>query len=136
MTRQRSWEPPDVPRLLISAGQVAAELEISAGKANELCWSLERHFYAPGGIHYRVSRRSFEAFKRLLHNGLTFYDAKSVMWEYKGNDDLPPDDLTPEDGVRIVLRQRQRDRLRDPTWGKVIGRDVPWHTDPRSRWGR
>ncbi len=55
MTRPEHWEPPDPPKLLVSARRVAQELDVPIWKANEICWCLVRVFYAPGQAHFCVS---------------------------------------------------------------------------------
>ncbi len=100
------WEPPDPPQLLITSARVAKELGIPQWKANELCWCLERVFYTESGIHFRVTRRSFEAFKDLLDQGLSFQVARSVMARYRG--ELPPPDLSPDDARHIHWRATRR----------------------------
>ena len=57
----KHWEPPDPPKLLVSARRVAAELDVPPWKANEICWCLDRRFYAPGQAHFRVTRASLDA---------------------------------------------------------------------------
>lgn len=64
---------------MVSARRVAVELGIKQDKANMLCWALERHFYAPGGVHYRVSRRSLDAFKELLETGRPWDEARELV---------------------------------------------------------
>lgn len=61
---------------------MAAELDIPAWKANETCWVLERFFYGKGQVNNRVSRRSLDAFKRLLEVGATHRQAREVMRVY------------------------------------------------------
>ncbi len=78
MTRPEHWEPPDPPKLLVSAKRVALELDVPNWKANEICWCLERVFYAPGQAHYRVTRASLDAFRELLEQGLTIAAARAV----------------------------------------------------------
>jgi hypothetical protein len=81
MMRPEHWEPPDPPKLLVSAKRVAIELDVPMWKANEICWCLERVFYAPGQAHYRVTRASLDAFEELLEQGLTIGAARAVMWQ-------------------------------------------------------
>lgn len=102
------WDAPDPPKLLISAKRVAAELDVPIWKANEICWCLDRRFYAPGQSHYRVTIASLNAFKDLLDMGLSFRAAKAVMWQYKQDGGLPPRDLERETADRIYWRSRQR----------------------------
>lgn len=107
MTRREHWEPPDPPKLLVTARRVADELDIPVWKANELCWALDRRFYAPGGVHYRVTRASLDAFKALLDQGLSYGAARAVMWQFKQRDQLPPPDLDRESMDRIYWRARR-----------------------------
>ncbi|MDQ6688869.1 MAG: hypothetical protein M3Z50_14980 [Actinomycetota bacterium] len=88
--RPEQWEPPDPPKLLVSAKRVAQELDVPLWKANEICWCLDRRFYPPGQGHCRVARASLEAFKELLAQGLTMSVAPAVMWKYHQEDALPP----------------------------------------------
>ena len=98
MTRPEHWEPPDPPKLLVSSRRVAEELGVPLWKANEISWSLGRRFYAPGQVHFRVTRKSLDALKRLLDQGLTLSNAREVMAHYKEQDELPPPDA---DSVRL-----------------------------------
>lgn len=102
------WDAPDPPKLLVSAKRVAAELDISISRANEICWRLERRFYSPAQGHYRVTVASFNAFKDLLEMGLSIRAAKAVMGHYKQDGTLPPADLEKEAADRIYWRARQR----------------------------
>ena len=102
------WDAPDPPKLLISAKRVAAELDVPIWKASEICWCLDRRFYAPGQSHYRVTVASLNAFKELLDMGLSIRAAKAVMWQYKQDGGLPPRDLGKETADRIYWRSRQR----------------------------
>lgn len=102
------WEPPDPPKLLVSARRVVQELDIPIWKANEICWCLDRVFYAPGQSHYRVTRASLDAFKDLLDQGLNIAGARAVMWRYKQEGVLPPVDLDREQMDWIYWRSRQR----------------------------
>jgi len=113
--RAEHWEPPDPPKLLISARRVALELDIPHWQANEICWSLERVFYAPGQVHYRVTRRSFESLKSLVDRGLTPREARNVIAYFRGQGRLPPDDLTDDDLEWYAdgLNQRRRRRWRE-----------------------
>jgi hypothetical protein len=81
MMRPEHWEPPDPPKLLVSAKRVAKELDVPVWKANEICWCLDRVFYAPDQAHYRVTRASLDAFEELLEQGLTIGAARAVMWQ-------------------------------------------------------
>ena len=110
MTRPEHWEPPDPPKLLVSARRVAQELDVPIWKANEICWCLERVFYAPGQAHFRVMRTSLEALKELLDQGLTIAAARAVMWQFKQRGELPPRDFDREGMDRIYWRSRQRGR--------------------------
>jgi len=101
------WEPPDPQKLLVSCARVAEELDVPIWKANEMCWGLERVFYAEGGVNYRVTRRSLDAFKQLLETGLSWSAARSVMWHYKGRERLPPEDLSLDAGKRIDWHLRR-----------------------------
>jgi hypothetical protein len=62
---------------------VAQELDVPIWKANEICWCLERVFYAPGQGRYRVTRSSLDVFKDLLDRGLTIPAALAVLWQFK-----------------------------------------------------
>lgn len=104
------WEPPDPPKLLVSARRVAQELEVPIWKANEICWCLDRRFYAPGQVHYRVTRASLDAFKGLLDDGMTIHGARAVMWQFKQRGSLPPADLGHEERGWIYWQSRQRGR--------------------------
>jgi hypothetical protein len=104
MTRPEHWEPPDPPKLLVSARRVAIELGIPIWKANELCWALDRRFYAPGGVNYRVTRASLDAFKELLDRGLSYNEARTVMWQFGRREELPPRDVDREGLSRIYPR--------------------------------
>ena len=111
MTRPEHWEPPDPPKLLVSARRVAQELDVPAWKANEICWCLERVFYAPGQTNYRVTRASLEALKDLLDQGLPLAAARAVMWQYKQRNELPPAGLERERIDQIYwLSNRRRGR--------------------------
>ena len=92
----------------MSARREAQELDIPLWKANELCWSLDRRIYGPGGIHNRVTRASLDAFKKLLSQGVTYQAARAVMWRYRVRGELPPADLNRETTYRIHWRSRQR----------------------------
>jgi hypothetical protein len=104
------WEPPDPPKLLVSARRVAQELEVPGWKANEICWCLDRRFYAPGQVHYRVTRASLDAFKQLVADGMTTTGARAVMWHFKQRGSLPPPDLSQEERDWIHWQSRQRRR--------------------------
>jgi hypothetical protein len=106
--RPEHWEPPDPPKLLVSARRVAEELDVPIWKANEICWCLDRRFYAPGQTHYRVTRASLDAFKALLADGMTTLGARSVMWHFKQRGSLPPPDLGKEERDWIYWHSRQR----------------------------
>lgn len=108
MMRPEHWEPPDPPKLLVSAKRVALELDVPNWKANEICWCLERVFYAPGQAHYRVTRASLNAFKELLEQGLTIAAARAVMWRFRERGELPPADLDRERMDHIYWMSRQR----------------------------
>jgi hypothetical protein len=54
-----------------SSRGVAQELELPVLKATEICWCLDRRFYAPGQVHYRRTRASLDAFKGLVADGMT-----------------------------------------------------------------
>lgn len=112
--RPEHWEPPDPPKLLVSAKRVAKELDVPLWKANEICWSLDRRFYSRGQGHYRVTRASLDAFKELLAVGLTISAARAVMWKYRQEDALPPPTLT-RDGMDSIywssMRRRRRRRF-------------------------
>jgi len=110
MSRPEHWEPPDPPKLLVSARRVAEELDIPIWKANELCWCLDRRFYAPGGMHYRVTRTSLDAFKDLLDQGLSYNHAKTVMWNYRQREEQPPTPISQEVVNRIYWQSRRRRR--------------------------
>jgi len=110
MTRPEHWEPPDPPKLLLSAKRVALELDVPTWKANEICWCLERVFYAPGQVHYRVTRASLDAFKELLEQGLTIAAARAVMWRFRERGGLPPADLDRERMDHIYWMSDQRRR--------------------------
>ena len=86
MMRLEHWEPPDPPKLLVSAKRVALELDVPNWKANEICWCLERVFYAPGQAHYRVTRA------------------------FRERGELPPADLDREGMDHIYWMSRQRRR--------------------------
>lgn len=103
-----AWDPPDPPKLLISAKRVAAELNVPIWKANEICWCLDRRFYSPGRSSYRVTTASFNAFKELLDLGLSIRAARAVMWQYRERDELSPADMDRETADRIYWRARQR----------------------------
>jgi len=108
MMRPEHWEPPDPPKVLVSAKRVALELDVPNWKANEICWCLERVFYAPGRARYRVTRASLDVFKELLEQGLTIAAARAVMWRFRERGELPPAD---PDRVRldhIYWMSRQR----------------------------
>jgi hypothetical protein len=62
-------------------------------KANEIGWRLDRRFYAPGQVHYRVTRASLDALNDLLAQGLALNAARSVMRRFHARDQLPPSDL-------------------------------------------
>jgi hypothetical protein len=108
MVRPEHWEPPDPPKLLVSAKRVAQDLDIPIWKANELCWCLERVFYSPGQGHYRVTRASLDAFKELLEQGLSMAAARAVMWQYKERGHLPPQELDRKTADGIYWRSRRR----------------------------
>ena len=110
MSRPEHWEPPDPPKLLVSARRVAEELQVPIWKANEICWSLDCRFYARGQVHYRVMRRSLDALKRLLDQGLTLSSAREVMAHYRQRDDLPPDDMELGQASELAWRIRYRRR--------------------------
>lgn len=103
-------EPPDPRKLLVSAKRVALELDVPSWRANEICWCLERVFYAPGQAHYRVTRSSLDAFKELLDQGLTIAAARAVMWQFRERGELPPADLDREGMDHIYWMSRQRRR--------------------------
>lgn len=108
--RPEHWEPPDPPKLLVSAKRVALELDVPSWKANEICWCLERVFYAPGQAHFRVTRASLDAFKELLDQGVTIAAARAVMWRFRERDELPPTDLDRERMDHIYSTSRRRTR--------------------------
>jgi hypothetical protein len=110
MMRPEHWEPPDPPKLLVSARRVAQVLDVPIWKANEICWCLDRRFYAPGQAHYRVTRASLDALKELLDQGLTMPAARAVMWQYKEQGGLPPSGLDRGRMDWIYWRSRQRRR--------------------------
>lgn len=101
MTRPEHWEPPHPQQLFVSARGVAAELGIPLWKANDVTWCLERRYYGPTATHYRVRRRSLEALKRLLTDGLEFRHACAVMALYVKYDMLPPPGFDPSRGFAI-----------------------------------
>jgi hypothetical protein len=111
--KAHQWEPPDRPKLLVSARRVGEELDVPIWKANEICWCLDRRFYAPGQVHYRVTRASLDAFKGLLADGMTVQAARAVMWHFKQRGSLPPADLGQEERDWIYWQSRQRRRHRD-----------------------
>ena len=119
MTHPKHWEPPDPPKLLVSARRVAVELEISPMKANELCWSLERVFYGPDGRNYRVTFRSLMRFKTLIDDeGLSFSEARSILaHETRGDEGwssyVSPRPWTPD---YMVPRSRSRSYGRGRRW--------------------
>ena len=110
-----AWEAPDAPRLLISASRVAAELDVPAWKAWEVCWCLERRYYSEGQSHYRVTVRSLDSLRALLSLGLTLSDARTVMWHYKQEGQLPSPEMT-EHQIQSIIWLRGRRRR-----GHVIG---------------
>lgn len=106
MVLPHHWEPPDPPKLLVSARRVAQELEVPVWKANEICWCLDGRFYAPGQVHYRVTRASLDAFKGLLDDGMTIHGARAVMWQFKQRGSLPPAELAHEERDWIYWQSR------------------------------
>lgn len=110
MTRAKHWESPDPQKLLISARRVAEELDVPAWKANELCWALDRRFYAEGQVHYRVTKRSLDDFKRLVDLGLGPSDARDVAAYFRGRGEPGPTglELTDLKELAYVLRWRRR----------------------------
>lgn len=98
--RPEHWEPPDPAQLLVSCRRVAKELDVPIWKANEICHCLERVYYAPGQIHYRVTRRSLNVFKDLLDQGLTMAAAREIMWRFRYEVFTPPQPL---DGPTVDL---------------------------------
>ncbi|WP_444663394.1 hypothetical protein ACT17Q_14890 [Cellulomonas sp. CW35] len=111
-TRPEHWEPPDPQKLLISARRVAEELDVTPGKANELCWALDRRFYAPGQIHYRVTKRSFNDLKRLVELGLRSGEARDIVGHFKGQQRPVPDDLDLDAARELLFTLRWRRRRR------------------------
>ena len=110
MMRLEHWEPPDPPKLLVSAKRVALELDVPNRKASEICGCLERGFYAPRQAHYRVTGASLDAFKELLDQRLTIAAARAVMWQFRERGELPPADLDREGMDHIYWMSRQRRR--------------------------
>lgn len=108
MTRAEHWEPPDPRKLLISARRVADELDVTPGKANELCWALDRRYYAPGQVHYRVTRRSFDDLRRLVELGLRPGEARDVVGHFKGRQQPVPDDLELDAARELLFVLRRR----------------------------
>ena len=108
MMRPEHWEPPDPPKLLVSAKR--------ASRWNSMCRTGRRTrsagalFYAPGQAHYRVTRASLDAFKELLEQGLTIAAARAVMWRFRERGELPPADLDRERMDHIYWMSRQRRR--------------------------
>jgi hypothetical protein len=109
--RPEHWEPPDPPKLLVSAKRVAQELEVPLWKANEICWCLDRRF-SPGQGHYRVTRASLDAFKELLARSLTMSDARAVMWTWHQEAALPPPRLAREAMDSLYWSSKRRRRRR------------------------
>lgn len=105
-TRTEHWEPPDPPKLLVSARRIAAELDISPWKANEVAWCLDRRFYGPSATHYRVTYASLVALRSLLDLGLDLRAARDVMIVYKQRGLLPPPGLSPEQAQHLTGRSR------------------------------
>ncbi len=112
MIRAEHWEPPDPRKLLISARRVAEELDVTPGKANELCWVLDRRYYAPGQIHYRVTKRSFDDLKRLVELGVRPGEARDVIAHFSGMQRPLPDDLELADAKELLYTLRWRNRRR------------------------
>jgi hypothetical protein len=110
--RSEHWEPPDPPKLLVSAKRVALELDVPLWKANEICRCLDRRFYSAGQGHYRVTRASLDAFKELLAQGLTMSVARAVMWKYHQEDALPPPGLARDAMDSLYWSSRRRRRRR------------------------
>jgi hypothetical protein len=110
MTRAEHWETPDPQKLLVSARRVAQEFDVSPWKANELCWALDRRFYADGQVHYRVTKRSLDDFKRLVDLGLRPTDARDVTAHFKGlGKPIPAElELTALTELIHMLRWRRR----------------------------
>ena len=105
------WEPPDPPKLLVSAKRVAQELDVPRWKANEICWCLDRRFYSPGQGHYRVTRASLDAFKELLAQGLAMSAARTVMWKNHQEEARPPPTLA-RDAMDSLYWSSKRPRRR------------------------
>lgn len=92
------WEPPDPPKLLVSARRVAKELDIQIWKAQELCYSLGRIYYTDEGHHYRVTWKSVQRFKFLMEEvGMSFNEARETMCRetHEGNDEWKPYNAAP-----------------------------------------
>lgn len=98
------WEPPEPRMLFVSARRVAAELGVAEWEAQVICQSLEQIFYGESKTHYRVSRRSLDAFERLVESGLTRYLARHVMGWYVKHDMLPPDEVSLDRAHAIARR--------------------------------
>lgn len=97
MARPEHWEPPDPPKLLVSARRVARELGIQIWKAQQLCYGLGRIYYAPEGRNYRVTWRSVLRFRFLTEAvGLSFSDAQAVMCQETHSGSLS-DEYSPPD---------------------------------------
>ena len=109
-TRPEHWEPPDPPKLLISARRVAKELDIPAWKAQQLCYCLGRIYYTEG-VHYRVPWKSLLRFKFLMEElGMSFDQARTELCRenYERSDrwfayDSPPE---PRDPWGLTPRSR------------------------------
>ncbi len=86
--RAEHWEPPDPPKLLVSARRVAKELDIQIWKAQQLCYSLGRIYYTDGGHHYRVPWKSLQRFKFLMEDvGMSFSEAQTTMYRERNSGD-------------------------------------------------
>lgn len=125
MTRPEHWEPPTPRPLLVSARRVAAELDITQAAAWEVCVCLEKLYYGEGRTHYRVTRRSLDALKALMANGLDLYLARSVMARYVAHGVLPPPEVSRERARSIASRWVD--------WGSPPHDERTWVTDSSRR---